>query len=186
MKSTQQAVLNEPTKWKTAMEIDELVVKAMSFHGTKPFLSMADSLRRFSDCASEGVVPAIGNRETIDDQAPLEIASEPEDSENGVGDTTVSATFRKTYTAESEGGVIEVLEGSRAGAKILANGTNDVSDVVTNNGIDNVNDDFEKKTKQARWRQRNYLLKQIQSSASWTRRYPPTAMNREQQIPTSW
>ncbi|KAG3073967.1 hypothetical protein PI124_g5907 [Phytophthora idaei] len=125
------------------MEIDELVVKAMIFHGTKPFLSMADGLRRFSDCASEGVVPAIGNRETIDDQAPLEIASEPEDSENGVGDTTAPAMFRTTYTAESEGGVIEALEGSRDGAKILANGTNDVPDVVTNNGIDNVNDDFE-------------------------------------------
>ncbi|ETN01826.1 hypothetical protein PPTG_16912 [Phytophthora nicotianae INRA-310] len=52
------------------MEIAEHVVEVMRFHGTQTFLEMANSLRRFGECANEGVVPIIGNYEQSEHHAP--------------------------------------------------------------------------------------------------------------------
>ncbi|KAF4150552.1 hypothetical protein GN958_ATG00214 [Phytophthora infestans] len=69
MRSLKHAVLTDSTKWRAGMDIAERVVEAMSSQGTRSFLGMAESLRKFAEHASQGIIPAVGIPERTEIQS---------------------------------------------------------------------------------------------------------------------
>ncbi|OWZ00320.1 hypothetical protein PHMEG_00028519 [Phytophthora megakarya] len=81
MHSVKHAVLNESTKWKTAMDIAAVVVHAMSSQGTTVFISMAEALREF------GNVVKLLQPTSKSPEEPLNTIRESDDSDKDDADS---------------------------------------------------------------------------------------------------
>ncbi|ETP33367.1 hypothetical protein F442_18096 [Phytophthora nicotianae P10297] len=97
------------------MEIAEHVVEVMRFHGTQTFLEMANSLRRFGECANEGVVPIIGNYEQSEHHAPRNSTVVDSVFEHGGSDaeSEVLPTLQTVELRENDGDHVEDMTKSR-------------------------------------------------------------------------
>ncbi|KUF79560.1 ATP-binding Cassette (ABC) Superfamily [Phytophthora nicotianae] len=97
------------------MEIAERVVEVMSSHGTQTFLEMANSLRRFGECANEGVVPIIGNYEQSEHHAPRNstVVDSVFEHDSSDAESVVPPTLQTVELRENDGDHVEDTTKSR-------------------------------------------------------------------------